>query len=111
MTLLRYGYALLLIAACAKPSNTVVVQPTYSSIRTNIITPRCMECHQESVQEGGVDLSDYAKVKAYTVPGTPDGSALYEALKSGEMPKDRPKLSAQELAAVREWIARGSNND
>ena len=45
------------------------------------------------------------------VPGNPEASLLYKAvLQTGEvkMPMGRPKLSAEDLATLREWIKQGA---
>ena len=101
----------LFLAGCSKPTTTTAVQPTYSSLNKNIFDPRCMECHSTATSgESGADLSDYTKVRAY-LSTCQEGDSLYQAIVKDEMPKDRPKLSATEKAAVREWIARGCKND
>ena len=41
------------------------------------------------------------------VPGGPDKSELYEALRTGRMPPETP-LSRKEMALIRDWIGVGA---
>ena len=42
------------------------------------------------------------------VPGKPEKSRLFKLVHSGEMPKREKKLTPEQIALVREWIANGA---
>jgi mono/diheme cytochrome c family protein len=97
------------------------VQPTFSSLETNVFTPKCVQCHGSSNPSAGVDLSSYAAIQnaasthghAIIEPGNPDASHLYMFVADGSMPPDNsaPKVTADELAALRAWIQAGAQNN
>ena len=84
----------------------------------------CTMCHDESDDTFALDLNALAALRERTastgapmlVPGDPEGSYLYQKVIGGEaiegelMPLDEDPLPAEELTAVRDWIAAlGSN--
>ncbi len=89
-----------------------------SKVRPLLVT-HCLECHSqgESPAEGGLRLDSRAgwqaggELGSPIVPGKPDESLLIEAVEQKgdrlRMPPDT-RLSAQEVAILREWIARGA---
>jgi hypothetical protein len=69
-------------------------------------------CHNPGIQKG-IDLSTqanaYNSLKFEVVPGDGAGSALYRLLSNGTMPPDpAPKLTANQVDAVRAWIDAGA---
>jgi WD40 repeat protein len=74
----------------------------------------CYRCHgQDGVVEGGVNyIVDLGKLVARkkVVAGKPEESRLWQRLEDGTMPppEERPRPSAEELALIRRWIARGA---
>ncbi len=60
------------------------------------ILPKCLGCHQKWTTEEA-----FAK---YIVPGKPDESQFYDAVKTGRMPKRAQPLSSQQLEIVRNYI-------
>lgn len=64
--------------------------------------------------EGGLDvrlarfLQKGGKSGPAIVPGEPSQSHLLELLKSGEMPKEKPRLADAEIAVVEAWIEAGA---
>ncbi len=87
-----------------------------------LVKAKCLGCHGDDPQKlkGGLDLTSLAGLlkggesgKPALVPGKPDESPFYLAVtrKDDEFkmpPKDRDKLSAEEVEAVRRWIAGGA---
>jgi mono/diheme cytochrome c family protein len=81
-----------------------------------IFERRCVQCHAAEESNGGLRLdsaalalgeSDSGKV---IVAGDPDSSLLLDYISGDEpqMPKDAKPLSAEEVAAIGEWIAKGA---
>ena len=81
-----------------------------------ILAERCVECHG-AAKMGGLDLRSRAaalqggaKGPAVT-PGDPAGSLLFEAISSDgdlQMPMGRDRLSADEVASLKQWILDGA---
>lgn len=79
-----------------------------------ILARHCLECHDTSTRKGMLDLSQRATAESggkhgpAIVPGHPDQSLLWTSIESGEMPEDRPPLSADEKSALKRWIESGA---
>jgi mono/diheme cytochrome c family protein len=80
-----------------------------------ILKAHCFDCHGEGeTLKGGLDLrlrrlmlkgGDDGPV---IVPGKPEKSRLFKLVHSGEMPKREKKLTHEQIALVRKWIADGA---
>src|SRR5262249_53780174 len=80
-----------------------------------ILKAHCFDCHGEGEKlKGGLDLrlrrlmlkgGDDGPV---IVPGKPDQSLLFKMVHSGEMPKREKKLTREQVALIRTWIATGA---
>jgi hypothetical protein len=80
-----------------------------------ILKSHCFDCHGEGEKlRGGVDLrlrrlmlkgGDEGPV---IVPGKPEKSLLFKMVQSGEMPKRDKKLTADEVAKIKQWIGGGA---
>src|SRR4051794_34048080 len=80
-----------------------------------ILKAHCFDCHGEGEKlKGGLDLrlrrlmlkgSDEGPV---IVPGKPDRSTLFKMVDSGDMPKREKKLTREEVALIKKWIASGA---
>jgi len=102
---------LLFDSAPASPATT-----TFEKDIRPILKAHCFDCHGEGEKlKGGVDLrlrrfmlkgGDNGPV---LVPGKPDKSLLFTMVQSGEMPRREKKLTAEQIARIREWIADGAN--
>jgi hypothetical protein len=88
--------------------NALLVDMSYASNCTG------EGCHDPGIQKG-LDFSTrsngYATVQAKLVPGNPEGSTIVMKLESGEMPRARPSMPAEDLALIKAWIAAGAPND
>lgn len=80
-----------------------------------ILKEHCFHCHgEDGVKKSDLDvrlarfLLQGGKSGPAVVAGKPAQSHLLELLKSGEMPKEKPKLSDKEIAAVEAWILGGA---
>jgi hypothetical protein len=69
----------------------------------------CTACHFPASATGGeVDLTTYAGVKAFVVPGTPATSRLWLALDRMEDKPGASKLAPSERDLLSTWIAQGA---
>jgi serine/threonine-protein kinase len=71
---------------------------------------RCFECHGGTTTSGGVEILNRKLLvgKKKVVPGKPDESLVFRVLTAeggSAMPKDQPRLNAEEVDLVRAWIA------
>ena len=81
-----------------------------------IFEKHCVRCHNAADHKGGLSLATAEAVRkggesgAVLVPSKPDASLLIQYVTGDkpEMPKNSPPLSAQQVAALREWIAAGA---
>ncbi|HET6574506.1 MAG TPA: c-type cytochrome domain-containing protein [Fimbriiglobus sp.] len=75
---------------------------------------RCAECHSGTKARAGVNVLDRDRLiaKEKVVPGKPDDSPVYQLIsatdESAMPPKGRPPLTAEQIEAVRKWIAAGA---
>lgn len=117
---------------------TPSLEPTFSSIRANIIEAQdtagrraCIQCHTNVGRNpaAGLNLAvdPYAAMvnvparnkpgAVIVVPGDPDGSYLYQKLIGApgivglRMPLVPPHLTEGQLLIVRRWIQNGAKND
>ncbi|MBM3290422.1 MAG: hypothetical protein FJY92_09745, partial [Candidatus Hydrogenedentes bacterium] len=102
------------MAADVKPS------VTYNDHVLGILKTKCVKCHNQDTQRGGLDLSTYAALMqgggsgAVVAPGNADGSRLLRLASGVEEPKMPPSgepLSADDLAKIKEWISIGAPSD
>jgi Protein of unknown function (DUF1553)/Protein of unknown function (DUF1549)/Planctomycete cytochrome C len=81
-----------------------------------IFESRCVRCHEGEKPKGGLSLVSAGKLQKGgengpdVAPGKPDESSLLDYVSGDkpEMPKDGKPLSADEVAAIREWIQDGA---
>ncbi|HMC11954.1 MAG TPA: c-type cytochrome domain-containing protein, partial [Pirellulaceae bacterium] len=104
----------------AKP-NAVEQPPTFSEVRA-IFAAKCLACHGNDPKElkGDYDLrTRESAIKggesgdAAIVPGQPDKSPLFKAITWADdtlqmPPKENDRLSAEQIALVRRWVASGA---
>jgi hypothetical protein len=81
-----------------------------------LLARHCLDCHNPSERKGGLDLTRRERALAggdsgkVLLPGNADQSALVRRVESGKMPpKGRAKLSKDERALLRRWVAAGAN--
>ena len=89
--------------------------PTFEKDIRPILKAHCFECHGEGQKlKAGLDLrlrrlmlkgGDDGPV---LVPGKPERSLLFKMVHSGEMPKRDKKLTREQLALIKQWIATGA---
>lgn len=103
--------------------------PTFSSIQREVLTPRCTVCHSGAAAPTGLRLDEGASYGLLVgvasresggtlrvAPGRPDDSYLIHKLEGraavgARMPLGGPFLDDATVAVIREWIARGAQNN
>lgn len=79
-----------------------------------LLAKHCLECHDSAIRKGKLDLSRKATTLAggesgsVLTPGKSQESLLWELVSSDEMPRDRAGLSADEKAALKNWLDTGA---
>src|SRR3954468_19860590 len=101
---------LLLFPAVARAAS-----PVFEKGIRPILKAHCFDCHGEGEKlRGGLDLrlrrlmikgGDEGTV---IVPGKPEKSLLFKLVHNGEMPKREKKLTPEQVALIKQWIAGGA---
>jgi uncharacterized membrane protein len=94
------------------------LEPTFKSLRENLIEPKCIECHSAG---GEAELTPLATREdlvdsplEIVIPGNPDDSALMIVLRPGaRKPMPPPDsgvapVSEEDLKVIEEWIRSGA---
>jgi mono/diheme cytochrome c family protein len=97
---MRLALLLLAIPAFAKVNFKKEVKP--------IIELHCVRCHGEDRAMKNLRLDGRERAMRSIVPGRPDESVFYLAIKTSYMPPGADKVSAGELEILRRWIAEGA---
>ncbi len=82
----------------------------------DIFRKRCYECHKSAKAEGGIKIMHHrllVSVRKVVVPGQPAESELLNLLTTDDEdarmpPREKQRLSEQEIEAVRRWILEGA---
>jgi hypothetical protein len=92
--------------------------PGFAESVRPLLQRHCVDCHGASDQQAGLRLDVPAIARRggdsgpLLVPGDPDGSELVKRLTSNDpakrMPLDADPLPADDIAAIRRWIAAGA---
>lgn len=109
-----------LISTSALFSTSVLfaADPTWIEVKT-VLDARCTDCHGEAKQKGKLRLDSPEWLLkgsddgAVLVPGKPDASKLYTLAAApmddeDKMPPKGPRLTAEQLATIKGWIAAGA---
>jgi len=93
----------------------VSAPPTFEKDIRPILKAHCFDCHGEGEKlKGGLDLRlQRLMLKggddgAVIVPGKPEKSLLLKLVQSAEMPKRDKKLTPEQVAMIKTWIATGA---
>lgn len=102
-------------------------QATYSWIRDNIFSVKCMDCHSQHDGDGDglkkANFDSYEQTLSVVRAGSPEKSKLYIAVFTKKMPKAMDPmpgmpnppapvpLTDAQLKAVYDWIAAGAPNN
>jgi hypothetical protein len=89
--------------------------PTFEKDIRPILKAHCFDCHGEGEKlNGGLDLRlQRLMLKGgddgpAIIPGKSDRSLLFKKVQSGEMPKRDKKLTREQVALIKQWIATGA---
>ena len=81
-----------------------------------ILLSKCGRCHVEG-DSGGFRMADYASLMRGSAagvvlfPGNAAGSRMVELIEVGDMPRGGLKISPDEFAILKQWIAEGAKFD
>ena len=105
-------------------SPTVVVVPTEAAPSVSfandvlpILQVSCIECHGARQVKEGLDLQTHGTILAGSfngpviMPGNAAESLLVQLVVQGEMPNRGPKLTAEQIQVISEWINAGAPNN
>ncbi|MBC7878673.1 MAG: hypothetical protein H7Y59_15995 [Anaerolineales bacterium] len=82
-----------------------------------IFNTSCVKCHGTEQIKEGLDMRSYETLMAGSfngtiiTPGNPDDSYLLQQIIDGEMPKRGPKLTAEQIQIITDWINAGAPNN
>src|SRR3989442_15988400 len=94
--------------------------PSYLRDVRPILDKSCTSCHQPASKQSELDLTTYAGFQAggnrgpAFVPGSPDDSLVIQFITAAlepAMPIGQPRLDANDVSTMREWIKSGARDD
>jgi hypothetical protein len=108
------GIALLCLLPAGR--NVLAQQPTPNA---TAVLAKCQQCHGEKLQMANLSVASRASILKggdhgpSIIPGNAEGSLLYQRITGQVQPlmpmAPLPKLSAEEIAAVKDWINSGAS--
>ena len=109
---------LIALFSTVSTSGLFAADPTWIQVKA-VLDARCTDCHGEAKQKGGLRLDSPEWLLkgghdgAVVVPGKPDVSKLYTLAAApmddeDKMPPKGPRLTAEQLATIKGWIAAGA---
>lgn len=110
------GIALPAVDALSDMAGSARAGVRFSQDVAPVLVTKCGRCHIQQ-QRGDLDLGTFASLMKGTpdgrvvIPKDAEGSRLIEVIESGAMPKGGGKLSAAELAKLKQWISAGAALD
>lgn len=96
------------------PTSEAVQTISYSASIQPLLNNNCVKCHNSSASPAGVNLNNYAGVRAtVATPPAAATSLLYQALTGSGVPSMPPSspLSAADIQLVADWISQGALNN
>src|SRR5438309_6899367 len=94
--------------------------PSYVRDVRPILDKNCTSCHQPASKQSDLDLTTYAGFRAggkrgpAFVPGSPGDSLVIQFITAAlepAMPFGQPRLDANDVSTIREWITSGARDD
>jgi len=75
-----------------------------------ILEQHCAACHSAGKAGGGLAITSRKSLIANgaVVPGQPETSPIYTSAARGTMPPGGPRLTAEQIAALKSWILEGA---
>ncbi|MBL8227567.1 MAG: PSD1 domain-containing protein [Bryobacterales bacterium] len=96
--------------------SSATAAPRFETEVLPILRAKCMSCHGEKAAQAGLSITTRdallkgGKSGTAVIPGKSNDSLLLTLAASGKMPLAGPKLTADELGIVRQWIDEGALN-
>ena len=84
--------------------------PNFQNKVVPILQQQCFACHNTHDHKGDFSVQSFEEIQAsgFIEAGDPENSHFIEVLKAGEMPKDKPSLAKEQIAALETWITNGA---
>lgn len=79
---------------------------TWTSINANIITPRCVGCHNATTRSGDINLASLTSVR-----NAVNNEDLMDVVNDNEMPRGGLALTSQQKSVLQQWIRAGMPNN
>ncbi|MCB1212351.1 MAG: DUF1549 domain-containing protein, partial [Verrucomicrobiales bacterium] len=108
-------FSLLVTSWAAHGAASTAGSPSFEKDIRPIFKTHCFQCHgEEGVTKGDLDvrltrfLLKGGESGAAIKPGDAEQSHLLQLIQKGEMPKGKTRLSEENIATIRRWIAEGA---
>ena len=109
---IQLGFATAPVIGTLPVGTVIPLGPTYASIYANILSRRCLGCHNAGNLSGGNSFSTYASTMNTVQRTLPLQSTLYTSTAVRmTMPKSGGALNAAETKAIFDWITAGAANN
>lgn len=109
---IQLGFATAPVIGTLPVGTVIPLAPTYASIYANILSRRCLGCHNAGNLSGGNSFATYASTMNTVQRTLPLQSSLYTATAVRmTMPKTGGPLNAAETKAIFDWITAGAANN
>lgn len=103
--------------ALPSPSPETLAPVSFVNDIQPIFTARCIKCHGVEQTKKGLDMQTYDNILAGSFegsvvePGNASDSLLVQLIVLGKMPNRGPKVTADELKLINDWINQGALNN
>ncbi len=103
-----------------QPAPTDAALPAGVSFSNDVLPifqSRCSSCHSGEQARKGLSLMSYESIMAGSIdgaviiPGDANGSLLVQLVSGGQMPKQGPKLTPEQIQIIIDWIMAGALNN
>lgn len=106
---IQLGFTIAPVIRTLPPDTAIPLGPTFASINANILSKRCLGCHNVGNPSGGVSFSTYASAMNTVQRTLPLQSTMYTSVAVRmTMPKSGGGLNAAETKAIFDWITSGA---
>jgi mono/diheme cytochrome c family protein len=99
------------------PTEAPAVSVSFANDIMPIFQNSCFECHGVRQVKEGLDMQTHESIMAgsfngpVVIPGNAGESLLVQLVVQGEMPNRGPKLTAEQIQIIRDWINAGAPNN
>lgn len=96
------------------PTEVPAVSVSFANDVMPIFQNSCFECHGVRQVKEGLDMQTYESILAgsfngpVVIPGNAAESLLVQLVVQGEMPNRGPKLTAEQIQVITDWINAGA---